>query len=126
MSRAQPSLDEIFEAHIRTLALTLRHDTVTNYRCVAPRFLVYLHSTFPRVRRLSQLRRDPHLLGWFRWMCQQDPPLCNKTRGDYLLGLRRLLDDLTANGHAIQPDLNSPRGLPATTSVSAQTALSTG
>jgi site-specific recombinase XerD len=54
---------------------------------------------------LSQLRRDPHLLGWFRWLCEQDPPLCNKTRGDYLLGLRRLLDDLAANGHAIQPDL---------------------
>jgi len=105
MSRAQPSLDQIFETHIQTLALTLRRDTVTNYRCVAHRFLVYLHCAFPQVRRLSQLRRDPHLLGWFRWMCEQDPPLCNKTRGDYLLGLRRLLDDLTANGHAIQPDL---------------------
>ena len=105
MSRAQPRLDQIFEAHIQTLALTLRRDTVTNYRCVAHRFLVYLHCAFPQVRRLSQLRRDPHLLGWFRWMCEQDPPLCNKTRGDYLLGLRRLLDDLTANGHAIQPDL---------------------
>ena len=45
------------------------------------------------------------MLGWFRWLCEQDRPLCNKTRADYLLGLRRLLDDLTANGHAIQPDL---------------------
>jgi site-specific recombinase XerD len=99
------SLDQIFEAHIQTLALTLRRDTVTNYRCVASRFLAYLHSAFPQVRRLSQLRRDPHLLGWFRWLCEQDPPLCNKTRGDYLLGLRRLFDDLTANGHALQPDL---------------------
>lgn len=105
MSRAQPSLDQIFEAHIQTLALTLRRDTVTNYRCVAHRFLVYLHSAFPQIQRLSQLRRDPHLLGWFGWMCEQDPPLCNKTRGDYLLGLRRLLDDLTANGHPIQPGL---------------------
>ena len=99
------SLDEIFEAHIQTLALTLRRDTVTNYRCVTGRFLRYLRTAFPQVRRLSQLRRDPHLLGWFRWLCEQEPPLCNKTRGDYLLGLRRLLDDLTANGHAIQPDL---------------------
>ena len=105
MSQSPPSLDRIFAAHIQTLALTLRQDTVVNYRCVARRFLTYLHSAFPQIRRLSQLRRDPHLLGWFRWMCEQDPPLCNKTRGDYLLGLRRLLDDLTANGHAIQPDL---------------------
>jgi site-specific recombinase XerD len=105
MSRVPLSLDRIFEAHIQTLALTLRRDTVTNYRCVAHRFLRYLQAAFPQVRRLSQLRRDPHLLGWFRWMCEQDPPLCNKTRGDYLLGLRRLFDDLTANGHPIQPDL---------------------
>ena len=72
---------------------------------VARRFLCYLRAAFPQVRRLAQLRRDPHLLGWFRSMCEQDPPLCNKTRADYLLGLRRLLDDLAANGHAVQPDL---------------------
>jgi site-specific recombinase XerD len=105
MSQSRRSLEQIFEAHIQTLALTLRRDTVTNHRCVAHRFLCYLHAAFPQVRRLVQLRRDPHLLGWFRWMCEQDPPLCNKTRGDYLLGLRRLLDDLAANGHSIQPDL---------------------
>jgi site-specific recombinase XerD len=105
MSQSRGSLEQIFETHIQTLALTLRHDTVTNYRSVARRFLRYLHTAFPHVRRLSELRREPHLLGWFRWMCEQDPPLCNKTRADYLLGLRRLLDDLTANGYAIQPDL---------------------
>ena len=105
MSQSRGSLERIFETHIQTLALTLRHDTVTNYRCVARRFLGYLHTAFPRVHRLAQLHRDPHLLGWFRSMCEQDPPLCNKTRGDYLLGLRRLLDDLAANGHSIQPDL---------------------
>lgn len=105
MSPSGDSLETIFAAHIRTLALTLRRDTVTNYRCVAHRFLGYLQTAFPQVRRPAQLRRNPHLLGWFRWMCEQDPPLCNKTRGDYLLGLRRLLDDLAANGHSIQPDL---------------------
>jgi site-specific recombinase XerD len=72
---------------------------------VVHRFLGYLHTAFPQVRRFSQLRRDPHLLGWFRSMCEQHPPLCNKTRGDYLLCLRRLLEDLAANGHSIQPDL---------------------
>lgn len=105
MSQSRGSLEQIFETHIQTLALTLRRDTITNYRCVAHRFLGYLHPAFPHVRRLAQLRRDPHLLGWFRWMCEQDPPLCHKTRGDYLLGLRRLLDDLAANGHPLQPDL---------------------
>jgi site-specific recombinase XerD len=105
MSHSSGTLERIFEDHTRTLALTLSHDTVTDYRSVAHRFLCYLHSAFPQVHRFAQLRRDPHLLGWFRWMCEQDPPLCNRTRGGYLLGLRRLLDDLTANGHSIQPDL---------------------
>ena len=53
MSQSRGSLEQIFETHIQTLALTLRHDTVTNYRCVAHRFLHYLHTAFPHVRRLS-------------------------------------------------------------------------
>ena len=105
MSRPQPSLEQIFETHIQTLALTLRRDTVTNYRCVARRFLTYLRAHFPRLRHLSQLRRDPHWLGWFRGLCEQNPPLCNKTRADYLLGLRRLLQDLADNGHPLAPGL---------------------
>ena len=105
MTRSKASLDQIFQTHIHTLALALRYDSVVHYRCVAPRFLCYLHDAFPQLHRLSQLRRDPHLLGWFRWLCEQDPPLCNKTREDYLLLLRRLLDDLAANGYAIQSDL---------------------
>jgi site-specific recombinase XerD len=105
MSQSPPSLDQIFQDHLQTLALTLRTGTVNNYRYVARRFLQYLHATFPHVRRLSQLHRDPHLLAWFRWLCEQDPPLCNKTRGDHLLQLRRLLNDLAANGHPIQPGL---------------------
>ena len=105
MSRPQPSLEQIFETHIQTLALTLRRDAITNYRCVARRFLTYLRAHFPRLRHLSQLRRDPHWLGWFRGLCEQNPPLCNKTRADYLLGLRRLLQDLADNGHPLAPGL---------------------
>jgi site-specific recombinase XerD len=51
------------------------------------------------------LRRDPHLLGWFRRLNERQPPLCNKTRIGYLTLLRRLLDDLASNGHPVQPDL---------------------
>jgi site-specific recombinase XerD len=98
------SLEQIFEAHIQTLALTLRPDTVGGYRGAARRFLSYLHATFPRLRRLNQLRRDPHLLGWFRSLSEQQPPLSNKTRINLLLCLRRLLEDLTANGHPLPPD----------------------
>jgi site-specific recombinase XerD len=105
MTQSGHSLEQILEAHIQTLALTLRPDTVSGYRGAARRFLSYLRTAFPQVRRPSQLRRDPHLLGWFRSLCEQQPPLCNKTRANLLLCLRRLLDDLTANGHNLPPDL---------------------
>ena len=100
-----PPLEHLLETHLQTLALTLRPSTVSYYRYVAHAFLRYLHAHFPQLRRLSQLRRDPHLLGWFRCLCAQQPPLCNQTRTDYLVRLRRLLDDLAANGHPLQPDL---------------------
>ena len=105
MSRPNITLDQIFETQIQTLALTQRPHTVDNYRYVARRFLAYLHTTFPQVRRLAQLRRDPYLLGWFRWLCEQDPPLRNGTRINHLLRLRRLLQDLAANGHPLPLDL---------------------
>jgi site-specific recombinase XerD len=105
MSQSGVSLEQIFETHIQTLALTLRPGAVSGYCGAARRFLSFLHTAFPRVRRLSQLRRDPHLLGWLRSLCEAQPPLSNKTRGTYLLCLRRLLDDLTVNGHSIRPDL---------------------
>jgi hypothetical protein len=80
MSQPHPPLQEIFQAQIQTLALTLRPATVSEYRQVARHFLGFLRHAFPQVRRLSQLRRDPHLLAWFRRLCQQDPLLCNTKR----------------------------------------------
>jgi site-specific recombinase XerD len=105
MTRGQTNLEQIFASQIRTLALTLRPSTIDQYRCTARRFLTYLHTAFPQLRWPSQLRRDPHLLGYFRSLSEQQPLLSNKTRIGHLLHLRRLLDDLAANGHRVQPDL---------------------
>jgi site-specific recombinase XerD len=112
MNQSRPSLEQIFEAHIQTLALALRPGTVERYRSTVHRLLAYLHSTFPQLRRLAQLRRDPHLLSWFRSLCEQQPPLSNRTRIIHLVNLRRLLDDLAANGHSLLPDLIRPEDFP--------------
>jgi site-specific recombinase XerD len=113
------NLEQIFEAHIQTLALTLRPGTVKGYRVVTRRFLSFLRAAFPSVRRLSQLRRDPHLLAWLRSLCEEQPALSYKFRINLLLCLRRLLEDLAANGHSLSADLirredfpPSPRSLP--------------
>ena len=105
MTRGRTSLEQIFEAPIQALAPTLGPSSVDHYRSTARRFLAYLRATFPQVCRLSQLRRDPHLLGWLRSLSEQQRPLSNKTRIEHLIRLRRLLDDLAANGHPLQPDL---------------------
>ena len=105
MSQSKRSLEQILETHVQTLSLTLQFSTVRNYRYVFHRFLAYLRGAFPKVRRLSQLRRDPHMLGWFRWLCDQDPPLSNSTREEHLLCLRRLLADLSLQGHPLHPGL---------------------
>ena len=62
MSQPRRTLEQIFQAHVQTLALTLQPFTVVKYDYVARHFVSYLRSTFPDVRRLSQLRRDPHML----------------------------------------------------------------
>ena len=105
MTRSQPALDELFEAEIQILATTLQLQTVKQYRACARHFLAYLHARFPHLRKLSQLRRNPHLLGWFRFLCQQHPPLCNLVREERLVQLRRMLRDLADQGHRLQPDL---------------------
>ena len=45
------------------------------------------------------------MLGWFRWLRDQDPPLSNSTREEHLLCLRRLLNDLAFQGHPLPPGL---------------------
>jgi site-specific recombinase XerD len=105
MSHRRASLDELLEARLQTLALTLAPRTMPHYRSIAHRFLAYLHSAFPQVRRPSQLRRDPHLLGWLRSLSDQQPPPNNQTRIQGLVLLRRLLEDLAAQ------DPSVPHGL---------------
>ena len=82
------------------------------YRSTAHRFLAYLRTAFPQLHQLSQLRRHPHLLSWFRSLCEPPPPLSNQTRIHHLVRLRRLLDDLAANGHSLLPDLIRPEDFP--------------
>jgi len=113
MSQPRRSLEQIFEAQVQTLSLTLQPFTVAKYQYVARHFVGYLRATFPKVRRLSQLRRDPHMLGWFRWLCELRPPVGNHTREQRLLCLRRLLNDLALQDHPLRPGLILREDFPA-------------
>jgi site-specific recombinase XerD len=109
MKHKLPTLEQILAAQIRALAPTLRPSTLRNYRCATRRFLSHLRTAFPDLHRLSQLRRDPHMLGWFASLWQphspSHAPLSNSTRRQHLNCIRRLFDDLSSNGHTLPADL---------------------
>jgi site-specific recombinase XerD len=95
--RVNQALQQIFEARIGELALTLRPGTVDNYRKSVRSLLRYLAVHHPRIHQPRALRRDPHLLGWVRHLVGKDPPLGKATRRQYLLCVRRLLDELACS-----------------------------
>ena len=101
----QPSLDRIFEEQLQTLAVALRQSTIGYYRSAVNRFLRYLHTAHPELRAASQLRRDPHILGWLRSLGQETPPLTNRSRRACLMCVRRLLDELISNGQPMAEGL---------------------
>ena len=105
MKQSRQRLEQIFQTQIANLSLTLQPFTMVKYEYVARYFVSYLRSDYPEICRLSQLRRDPHMLGFFRWLCELRPPIGNPTRRQRLLCLRRLLNDLADQGHHLQPGL---------------------
>jgi site-specific recombinase XerD len=106
-SRRPHIFEAVFDTQIQTLATILRPHTVCHYRTAVRHFLSYLQTDFPQVSRLSELRRDSHVLGFLRYLCQthSPSPLSNSTRLQYLVDLRRLLQDLASQGHSLQPQL---------------------
>jgi site-specific recombinase XerD len=105
MADATPTLEQLFEQQIRNLALTRRSGTMNGYTATAHRFLTFLRASAPQLQYAAELRRDPHLLGWFRSLAEQQPPLSPKSRWSYLLLLRRLLDEVAAAGHPVADQL---------------------
>jgi integrase len=90
------SLQQALEARVRLLATTLQPSTMLHYQLTVRLFLRYLNENYPKVSRPSQLRRDPHLLGWLEYLWKRrsatDSPLTSNTRGQHVMQLRTLLD----------------------------------
>jgi site-specific recombinase XerD len=110
MKPTPSALQQALQARVQLLATTLRPNTVQQYQHTVRRFLAYLAERFPEIRHPSQLRRDPHLLGWLEqlWLHRargSGKPLCNHSRAAHLIRLRKLFDLLA--DHAAPP----PSGL---------------
>lgn len=110
--RTRLSLSELLDWQIENLATVLRPGTIGPYRDAAKSFLTYLRLNWPQVHRPSDLRRDPHILGWLRSLHERKPPLANKTRMDRIINVRRLLRDLESSQDPPRADLFAPGDYP--------------
>jgi site-specific recombinase XerD len=105
-------LERIFQLQMQTLATSLQPATIRYYQSCLNRFLRYVHTAHPDLLKIKQLRRDPHILGWLQNLAVETPPLSRRTRRACLMCVRRLFEDLIANGHPLPPDLLLPQDFP--------------
>jgi len=117
MKRPPHPLEEALQSRVRLLATALRPATVTQYEHTVRLFTAYLRASFPEARRASDLRRDPHLLGWLEhlWMRRvrsSGRPLSNHSRAAHLIRLRKLFDLLADHAFPPRPSLLLSEDIP--------------
>jgi integrase len=92
-----------FQRAIDSLTAALAPASARQYRAVARSFLIYLGEQHPAVESLDQLRRDPHILGWFVDLRSHTPPLAPAVYIARLLLMRCILEELAWSAQI--PDL---------------------
>jgi integrase len=90
----QHPLAHQFQRAIESLTAALTQESARQYRGAARHFLIYLGEDHPSVDSLNQLRRDPHILGWFANLRSHTPPLAPAVYVCRLLFLRSILQEL--------------------------------
>ena len=83
-----------FQCATKSITAALSPDSTRQYRGAARHFLIYLGEDHAAVCSLNQLRRDPHILGWFAHLRSQTPPLATAVYVCRLLFLRGILEEL--------------------------------
>ena len=83
-----------FQRAVESLTAASGPDSARQYRGTARNFLIYLGEDHPAVCSLNQLRRDPHILGWFAHLRSHTPPLAQAVYLRHLLYLRSILEEL--------------------------------
>jgi len=87
-------LTKFFQPAAESVTTSLGDASITSYRGTVRHFLTYLGGQYPEVHSLNQLRRDPHILGWLALLRSHNPPLAAITRANYVIYLRRMLEEL--------------------------------
>jgi site-specific recombinase XerD len=92
-----------FQRAVDSITAALNPESARQYRGAARNFLIYLGEDHPSVCALDQLRRDPHILGWFAHLRSQNPPLAQAVYVCRLLFLRSILEEFARTAQL--PDL---------------------
>jgi integrase len=87
-------LTKFFRPTAESVTTSLGDASITSYRGTVRHFLTYLGAQYLEVHSLDQLRRDPHILGWLALLRSHNPPLAAITRANYVIYLRRMLEEL--------------------------------
>jgi site-specific recombinase XerD len=87
-------LTKFFRPAAESVTTSLGDASVTSYRGTARHFLTYLGAQYPEAHSLDHLRRDPHILGWLALLRSHNPPLAAITRANYVIYMRRMLEEL--------------------------------
>ncbi|MGA3132867.1 MAG: hypothetical protein ABSD59_18845 [Terracidiphilus sp.] len=95
----QHPLAPAFAHAVESLCTALTPSSKRNYDIVVRSFLVYLGTKYPKITRLEQLRRDPHILGWMAHLRAQNPPLTTTTCIGRLFALRTIFHELVRTRH---------------------------
>jgi integrase len=120
-----------FRRAVESLTAAQVHDSARQYRGTARDFLIYLGDDHPAVCSLNQLRRDPHILGWFTHLRSLAPAVYISR----LMHLRCILEELAwtaqlpdlahliRRGDSPRPPQRLPRALTALQDQSIQQEL---
>jgi site-specific recombinase XerD len=98
----QHPLAPAFARTVESLCTALAPSSKRNYDIVVRSFLVYLGGKHPKITRLAQLRRDPHLLGWMAYLRTRNPPLTTTTCIGRLFALRTIFHELARTSHCAE------------------------
>jgi integrase len=79
-----------FQRAVESLTAAQVWDSARQYRGTARDFLIYLTDHHPGITSLNQLRRDPHILGWFTHLHSLKPAVYISR----LMRLRCILEEL--------------------------------
>jgi len=105
-----PLVQQIQRA-IESLTAALSPASARQYRAVVRCFLIYLGEQHPAIGSLNQLRRDPHVLGWFVDLRSQN--LAPAVYISRLLLMRCILQELAWSAQLPDLPFDPPRGYSA-------------